>query len=136
MIWGECGLVIVEWRRSCGGAPRPLTRHTPLASLASLSSPKGAGIALLGSRLRIGVRGRAVRERRGLCEGGGRRQGSPLRCGQGRVTFRFVRLDQVHEQIEFVAFRGVSRRVKDLINAVHCRLIVSSVLINFVNMVA
>ena len=59
-----------------------------------------------------------------LREGGGRRQGSPLRCGQGRVAFRFVRLDEVHEQIEFVAFRGASRSVKDLINAVHCRLIV------------
>ena len=30
----------------------------------------------------------------------------------------------MHEQIEFVALRGASGRVKDLINAVHCRLIV------------
>ena len=66
---------------------------------------------------------RPCRRSLGLCERGGRRQGSPLRCGQVRVGFCFVWLDLVHEQIEFVAFRGVSGRVEDVINAVYCRLI-------------
>ena len=52
--------------------PRP--RHTPVDGVACAIS-------------------RACRRSLGVGEGGGRRLGSPLRCGQGRVAFCFVWLD-------------------------------------------